>query len=154
MELVLLLIELKKLAARGLRLAASIILPLAILNLSLGATILLSTPPGFEKPGITGSDQEIKLVHMQMFGGVIHLHDGSGPDHSHSPNVVLPAGVTEQEYLPVPTRVQTQTQSFSDWTTAVTGNPYMAFNGSDSAANYWQDLTTRGQATPSNPDQL
>src|ERR1700709_568361 len=93
MEFVLLIIELKKVALRGLRFAVGFVLPLAILNLSLGAT-----PARYKTRRAPGKGQEIELVHMQMFGGLIHLHDGSGADH----NAVrpLPPGVTEQEYQP------------------------------------------------------
>src|SRR5689334_1649080 len=129
MELVLLFIELKKVALRGLRFAAGLIMPLAILNLSLGATIMLATPPGFETSLITGNGQEIELVHMQMFGGLIHLHDGPGANHY--ANRPLPPGVTEQEYLPTTPGVS------PDWSVVV--------NGKNSAANFWQDLTVRGQ---------
>lgn len=138
MDLVLLLIELKKLTGRGFRLAASFILPLAILNLSLGATIMLATPPGFVSLEGAASDQQVELVHMQMFGGLIHLHDGKNPDHA--PAIKLPQGVTEQEYIPPPAQVS------PDWSFSIAGNHLMAFNGSDSTANFWQDLTTRGQA--------
>ena len=138
MDLVLLLIELKKLTGRGLRLAASFILPLAILNLSLGATVMLATPPGFVSLEGAASDQQVELVHLQMFGGLIHLHDGKNP--AHTPALKLPQGVTEQEYIPPPAQVS------PDWNFSIAGNHLMAFNGSNSAANFWQDLTTRGEA--------
>ena len=136
MDLVLLFIELKKLAGRGLRLAAAFILLLAILNLSLGATVMLATPPGFESTLPITNDQEVELVHMQMFGGLIHLHDGNDFDHVHSTHA-LPKGVTEQE-LP-----STKGQVVPDWSVSV--------NSSDSAANFWQDLTTRGQVDAEYP---
>jgi hypothetical protein len=142
MDFVLLVIELKKLAGRSLRLAASFILPLAILNLSLGATIMLATPPGFVSLAGAAGGQQVELVHMQMFGGLIHLHDGSGPDHSHSQSASLPEGVTEQEYIPAAPQIM------PGWSLSITGNHFMALNSSDSAANFWQDLTTRGQADP------
>lgn len=131
MELVLLFIELKKLTLRGLRFAVGFVLPLAILNLSLGATIMLATPPGFESSLTTGNDQEIELVHMQMFGGLIHLHDALHHDHSDA-SKPLPPGVSEQEYRP-PTLTLVP-----DWSVTV--------NGTDATANFWQDLTVRGQA--------
>lgn len=130
MDLVLLFIELKKLAGRGLRTAAAFVLPLAILNLSLGATVMLATPPGFEDTLPTTGGQEIELVHMQMFGGLIHLHDGSGFSHVHSAPA-LPPGVTEQDLG------STAFQIVPDWSVSI--------NSSDSVANFWQDLTTRGQ---------
>jgi hypothetical protein len=135
MDFVLLFIELKKLALRGLRLAVGLVLPLAILNLSLGATIMLATPPGFETSLATGDDREIALVHMQMFGGLIHLHDGSAADHLHHTNPNLPPGVTEEDTgQTVPTGINPA------WNVTV--------SGADSAANFWQDLTVRGQANP------
>ncbi len=138
MDLVLLIIELKKLAGRSLNFAAGFILPLAVLNLSLGATIMLATPPGFESTPGTTSDQQIELVHMQMFGGLIHLHDGSGSSHTHA-IVTLPKGVTEQELPPA------LAQTNNNWSLSISDNHLQTLNGSNSAANFWQDLTARGQ---------
>ncbi len=81
----LLWLELKKLGKHGLRVAAVLLLTLAVLNGGLGAALVLAAPgdASFEA-GITSSEAT-KLVHLQLFGGLVHLHEGATAAHSHKP---------------------------------------------------------------------
>jgi hypothetical protein len=82
----LLWIELKFLARRGLRVLAGLLLVLAVLNAGLGDSMVLAAPS-------TSSLDGAKLVHLQMFGGVIHLHDAHVPgEHSHAKHQKNPTG--------------------------------------------------------------
>jgi hypothetical protein len=72
----LLWLELNKLFRKSLRVGARLFLVLSVLSASLGIMVVLSATPS------NSSGQ--RIVHLQLFGGVVHLHDGESDDHSHA----------------------------------------------------------------------
>lgn len=95
----LLWLELEKLARQALKLIAGLLLIVAILNISLGAAVVLSqTPQTLSISGFTTSSAEPfpQLVHLQLFGGLVHIHEPGRSDHTHSSQSYLaPPGVIE-----------------------------------------------------------
>jgi hypothetical protein len=98
--LILLWLELKKLALAGLRLAAGLFLALAMLNLGVGAAAIVDTQSvssaDSAAPGQVATGQ---LLHLQLFG-FWHVHESLDQSEDAPP----PAGVTEQDegVLPSP----------------------------------------------------
>jgi hypothetical protein len=72
----LLWLELNKLFQKSLRVGARLFLVLSVLSASLGIMVVLAASP--DSP--TGQ----RIVHLQLFGGVVHLHDGESTDHRHA----------------------------------------------------------------------
>jgi hypothetical protein len=91
----LLWLELGKLARQALQLFAGLLLIVAILNSGLGASLILSeTPDPLSSAGF--SEPSARLVHLQLFGGLVHLHEHNPSDHLHFPQgYQAPPGVTE-----------------------------------------------------------
>lgn len=90
-------LELKKLALAGIRLAAGLFLALAMLNLGLGAAVLVDAQSfnttGSPEPAQVATGQ---LLHLQLFG-FWHIHESL--DRAEKPSV---AGVTEYDAGVVP----------------------------------------------------
>lgn len=98
--MILLWLELKKLALAGLRLATGLFLALAILNLGVGAAALVDTRPvSSTNPATPGQVAPGQLLHLQLFG-FWHIHETLDQRQDAPP----PAGVTEQDegVLPAP----------------------------------------------------
>ncbi len=146
MDLVLLLIELKKLACQGLKWAGGISLATAILNLSLGASILLAVPNGYASTegGRGRAESQVKLIHMQLWGGLVHLHDpGASPGLNHPRVLPLPDGVSEQEDPPDEVEHQNIKQTLTGFDIHL-----LTLDSSESPANFWQDLAHKSLALP------
>jgi hypothetical protein len=95
----LLWLELIKLAKQALQLVAGLFLLVAVLNTSLGAAVVLrETTQSISTSNLSAgfSEPSTGLVHLQLFGGLVHLHEHEDSNHQHFSNGYQPsAGVTE-----------------------------------------------------------
>lgn len=66
--------KLTKLISRSLHIGARLFLVFAVLSASLGVVVILAAKPGWAA--------EQKVVHLQLFGGIIHIHEGNHLTHN------------------------------------------------------------------------
>lgn len=119
--MLLLWVELKKLFRRGLRLAAGLFLLVGVLNSGLGESMVLAS---HGKAGAASSLEGTKLVHLQLLGGLFHLHDEAFWSHAHIDDPVLPPGVVQFSFPPPLNRELNGPDHLSGNFTSLSGSDY------------------------------
>ncbi len=136
-------VELKKLAGAGLRLAGATFLMVAVLNGGLGMSMILAAPGGYTANNGSPAPDGTRLVHLQLFGGLLHAHAGKGDDHNHGPKNI--------RHVPNIAKIPDTNQSLDTALTQITSanNNAAALDNSDGSSESLLVLTPKYQGSDS-----